>query len=70
MLERGEVSTVERARVIGRGTVTRRDAFVGREDVLCRLHAAFTDARAGRRRVVLLAGEPGIGKTRSRVPLR
>ncbi len=70
MLERGEVSTVERARVIGRGTITQRDAFGGREDVLCRLHAAFTEAMAGGPRVVLLPGEPGSGKTRSRVPLR
>src|SRR4051794_37087250 len=40
------------------------DGFVGRERELAVLTAALTDARAGRSRVVLIAGEPGIGKTR------
>jgi DNA-binding SARP family transcriptional activator/tetratricopeptide (TPR) repeat protein len=38
--------------------------FVGRGPELRRLHAAWTDARQGRRRTVLVAGEAGIGKTR------
>ena len=38
--------------------------FVGREDELVRLLGAWKEARAGRRRVFLLAGEPGVGKTR------
>jgi DNA-binding SARP family transcriptional activator len=38
--------------------------FVGRGPELRRLHAAWTDARQGRRRAVLVAGEAGIGKTR------
>ena len=42
----------------------RRSAFVGREPELARLHAALAVTRAGERRLVALAGEPGIGKTR------
>jgi DNA-binding SARP family transcriptional activator len=38
--------------------------FVGRGPELRRLHAAWADARRGRRRIVLVAGEAGIGKTR------
>jgi class 3 adenylate cyclase/tetratricopeptide (TPR) repeat protein len=39
-------------------------AFVGREDERARLDAAYDAVRAGEaRRVVLVAGEPGIGKT-------
>ena len=38
--------------------------FVGREAELSRLEAAWEVARSGRRKLVLLAGEPGIGKTR------
>jgi DNA-binding SARP family transcriptional activator len=39
-------------------------AFVGRESELGSLEEALDDVRAGKRRIVLLAGEPGIGKTR------
>ncbi|MGH2535063.1 MAG: helix-turn-helix transcriptional regulator [Thermomicrobiales bacterium] len=38
--------------------------FVGRESELAALAARFEGARAGRGSVALLAGEPGIGKTR------
>ena len=38
--------------------------FVGRGPELGRLRAAWADARAGRRRTVLVVGEAGIGKTR------
>ncbi len=41
------------------------DGFIGREDALARLWAAFEQARSGTGGVVLLAGEPGIGKTRT-----
>ncbi len=40
-------------------------AFVGRASELATLRAAFADACAGRGRLVLLSGEPGIGKTRT-----
>ena len=39
-------------------------AFVAREQELEALLAAWADARRGRRRLVVVAGEPGIGKTR------
>lgn len=38
--------------------------FVGRDKELARLREAWETARAGRRQVVFLSGEPGIGKTR------
>ena len=42
-----------------------RGVFVGREKELERLRAAFDDAFAGRGGLVMLVGEPGIGKTRT-----
>jgi hypothetical protein len=44
--------------------VTRRGACVGRRSELERLLGALDAVRSGERRVVLLTGEPGIGKTR------
>jgi hypothetical protein len=41
-----------------------RVAYVGREPERALLELARDEARAGSRRVVLLSGEPGIGKTR------
>ena len=41
-----------------------RPALVGRRNELAQLKAALDDALAGRGRLVLLAGEAGIGKTR------
>jgi predicted ATPase/DNA-binding SARP family transcriptional activator len=38
--------------------------FVGRQSELKRLEELWADALEGRRRLVLLAGEPGVGKTR------
>jgi DNA-binding SARP family transcriptional activator len=38
--------------------------FVGRDAPLARLTGAFERARTGERRLVLVGGEPGIGKTR------
>jgi DNA-binding SARP family transcriptional activator len=40
------------------------DELVGREDQLAVLDGVLAGARGGRGRVVLVAGEPGIGKTR------
>jgi DNA-binding winged helix-turn-helix (wHTH) protein/tetratricopeptide (TPR) repeat protein len=39
--------------------------FVGRHSILDRLDAALEEALAGHGRIALLAGEPGIGKTRT-----
>lgn len=38
--------------------------FIGRQTEIGALRAAFDDARAGNGRLALIAGEPGIGKTR------
>ena len=38
--------------------------FVGRQREIAQLRAALDDALSGRGQVVMLAGEPGIGKTR------
>ncbi len=38
--------------------------FVGRQREMAELMAALDDALGGRGRLVMLAGEPGIGKTR------
>lgn len=38
--------------------------FVGRQQEMVRLNAALDGVRAGHGRLVVLAGEPGIGKTR------
>ena len=42
-----------------------RGGFVGRAAVLTELADALEDASSGRGRIVLLTGEPGIGKTRT-----
>ena len=41
-----------------------RATFVGREYELSELHAGLAEASAGRGSLVLVVGEPGIGKTR------
>ncbi len=46
-------------------TTAPTDAFVGRQRELEVLQAAFEQACAGHGRIVMLAGEPGIGKTRT-----
>jgi DNA-binding SARP family transcriptional activator len=47
------------------GALTTHDAlFVRPERDMARLEAAWATSRAGRRQVILLAGEPGIGKSR------
>jgi class 3 adenylate cyclase/tetratricopeptide (TPR) repeat protein len=42
-----------------------RTPFVGRSAEVARLHRGFDEARAGRGGLVMLVGEPGIGKTRT-----
>jgi predicted ATPase len=41
----------------------RRDVFVGRDAELAQLHAAFDAAATGHASLIVVAGEPGIGKT-------
>jgi class 3 adenylate cyclase len=43
---------------------TRQGAFVGREVEQERLAGVWAEVKAGRRQMVLMAGEPGIGKSR------
>jgi predicted ATPase len=43
--------------------------FVGRQQELRELRAALDEAIAGRGRLLMLAGEPGIGKTRTSIEL-
>ncbi len=48
----------------GREPAPTTGAFVGRENELAELRAGLDDALAGRGRLFLLVGEPGIGKSR------
>ncbi len=41
------------------------EGFVGRRQELAELKVALDDAMSGQGRLVMLAGEPGIGKTRT-----
>ena len=41
------------------------DIFVGRDREMAELRSALDDAIASQGRIVMLAGEPGIGKTRT-----
>ena len=45
-----------------------RAKFVGRQREMAELTAALEDALAGQGRLVMLVGEPGIGKTRTAHP--
>jgi len=44
---------------------TARNIFVGRQLPLAELMTALDDALSGQGRLVMLVGEPGIGKTRT-----
>ena len=44
---------------------SQRGTFVGRQRELADLKAALEEALAGRGRLAMLVGEPGIGKTRT-----
>jgi len=50
--------------------VAARGACVGRDQEAGQIRAAWTKAATGERQLVLIAGEPGIGKTASRRQLR
>ncbi len=47
------------------GAILARTPFVGRSAEVARLRQRFDDANAGRGGLVMLVGEPGIGKTRT-----
>ena len=59
----GEASPV-RAASVTRSPQAAADELVGRDDQLAALDGILADARGRRGRVMLVAGEPGIGKTR------
>jgi DNA-binding SARP family transcriptional activator len=59
----GEASPAAAASVT-RSLQAAADELVGRDDQLAALDGALAGARGGRGRVMLVAGEPGIGKTR------
>jgi tetratricopeptide (TPR) repeat protein len=63
-LPRSEVGGAPRPATTSPAPLEERDIFIGREAALQRLVDALAAAAGGRRRVVLVAGEPGIGKTR------
>jgi len=48
-----------------RSSLSRRDIFVGRQREMAELKEAFNNALSGQGRIVMLAGEAGIGKTRT-----
>jgi DNA-binding SARP family transcriptional activator len=58
------VATLPRAPRLPSPLVEEREVFIGREIALQRLVDALAVAGRGRGRVMLVAGEPGIGKTR------
>jgi DNA-binding CsgD family transcriptional regulator len=72
--DRRELATIARTVVVGPTSsarmplslleLTERSAFVGRHEELALLRARWEEATSGRRRVVLLLGEAGIGKSR------
>ena len=69
--EGGEAGTVTSGALPLPGplAVTERTPFVGREADLALLHEHWQRALRGERRLVLLVGEPGVGKTRLAVGL-
>jgi DNA-binding SARP family transcriptional activator/tetratricopeptide (TPR) repeat protein len=54
---------------LGPAFVDKRGPFVGRDRELERLRVAADDALAGRGKLVMLVGEPGIGKTQTAIEL-
>ncbi len=46
-------------------SLSHSSGFVGRQREMAELRTALDDAIAGQGRIVMLAGEPGIGKTRT-----
>jgi class 3 adenylate cyclase len=70
---KGRTEPVRASRLVGpirAATRPRLRALVGRENELARLRTVVTDFETGRGQVLLLLGEPGIGKTRMLAELR
>ena len=63
-LEWGPAAVAGQAVAASPGPPPGDEGFVGRVAELDRLHAAWAAARSGRCRLVLVAGDPGIGKSR------
>jgi DNA-binding SARP family transcriptional activator len=57
------VTVARRVSTTGPAPVEEHDIFIGRQEALQRLVDALDGAVRGRGRVVLVAGEPGVGKT-------
>ncbi len=53
----------ENGRLVSRGKLL-ESVFVGRQREMDELRATLEDVASGRPRIVMLSGEPGIGKTR------
>jgi len=70
---KGRTAPVVASRLVGpkaREPVSGATPLVGRDDEMTRLLGVLGDLVAGRGRIVLLVGEPGIGKTRLLAELR
>ena len=50
---------------VARTQIATPDEYVGRQREMGQLTAALSDASSGQGRLAMLAGEPGIGKTRT-----
>src|SRR5262245_55981282 len=61
-----DASWPDRIRAASRSSDSRRDSapLIGRDGELAALHQALGQARAGAGQLVVIVGEPGIGKTR------
>ena len=58
-------SAAETATPSEESTILTSGSFVGRQQEMAQLRSALDDAMSGQGRLVMLVGEPGIGKTRT-----